>query len=95
MSTTIQLPPDVAANIQQKVESGHFPDAGEVIREAIRLLDERDRHLEALRAKLAVGLEEADRGEMDEWTPELRERLRREALEMYRRGEQPDPDVCP
>ena len=93
-TTAIQLPPDVAASIQQKVESGHFPDAAEVVREAMRLLDERERKLEALRAKIADGIEEADRGEMDEWTPELRERLRQEALEMHRRGEQPDPDIC-
>ena len=94
-TTTIQLPPDVAASIQQKVESGHFPDAGEVIREAMRLLDEQECRLDELRAKLQVGLDQLDRGEGDEWTPELRERLLREAFEMYRRGEQPDPDVCP
>ena len=93
-TTTIQLPPDVAASIQQKVESGHFPDAAEVVREAMRLLDEEERRLDELRAKLQVGLDQLDRGEGDEWTPELRERLRREALEMHRRGEQPDPDIC-
>ena len=61
----------------------------------MRLLDERERQFDALRAKLQVGLDEADRGETDEWTPELRERLRREAHELYLRGEQPDRDVCP
>lgn len=61
----------------------------------MRLLDERDHQLDDLRAKLHVGLDELDRGEGEEWTPELMERFRREADEMYRRGEQPDPDVCP
>ena len=92
---TIQLPPDVEASIRQKIERGRFPDAVEVVREAMRLLDEQEDRLDALRAKLQVGLDEADRGETDEWTPELRERLRREAHEMHRRGELPDPDVGP
>ena len=61
----------------------------------MRLLDERERQLDVLRAKIQIGLDEADRGELEEWTPELRDRLRREADEMHRRGEQPDPDVCP
>jgi uncharacterized protein len=39
----IQLPADVEARIRQKVESGDFPDAGEVVREAMRLLDAQER----------------------------------------------------
>jgi antitoxin ParD1/3/4 len=92
---SIQLPPDVEASIRQRVERGQFPDEAEVVREAIRLLDERDLQIDALRAKIGVGLDELDRGEGVEWTPELMERLSREADELYRRGEQPDPDVCP
>jgi antitoxin ParD1/3/4 len=92
---SIRLPPDVEASIRQRVERGQFPDEAEVVREAIRLLDERDLQLDALRAKIGVGLDELDRGEGVEWTPELMERLSREADELYRRGEQPDPDVCP
>jgi antitoxin ParD1/3/4 len=88
-------PPDIEASIRQKIERGRFPDVDEVLREAMRLLDDQERRLDALRAKIQIGLDEADRGEMDEWTPELRERLWREADEMHRRGEQPDPDVCP
>ena len=92
---TITLTPDLEAMIREKVERGDYPDASGVVREALRLLDEREHQLDALRAKLQVGLDELDRGEGDEWTPELMERLSREADEMYRRGEQPDPDVCP
>jgi antitoxin ParD1/3/4 len=91
----VQLPADVEASIQKKVESGHFPDAGEVVREAMRLLEEHERQLDALRAKLQVGLDELDRGEGVEWTPELMEEIRQEADEKFRRGELPDPDVCP
>jgi putative addiction module CopG family antidote len=92
---SIHLPPDVEASIRQKVQRGQFPDEGEVMREAIRLLDERKDQLDTLRAKVRVGLDELDRDEGAEWTPELKERLIREAEEMFRRGELPDPDVCP
>jgi antitoxin ParD1/3/4 len=91
----IRLPADVEEGIRRRVESGHFADADEVIREAMRLLDDQERQLASLREKLQVGLDQLDRGESVEWTPELRDQIRREADEMYRRGERPDPDVCP
>ena len=92
---SIQLPLDVEANIRQKVQRGSFVDEGQVVREALQLLDERERQLDTLRAKINIGLDELDRGEGAEWTPALMERLNREADELYRRGELPDADVCP
>ena len=91
----IQLPPEIEASIYQLVERGRFPDATGVVREAMRLLDEHEHQLDDVRAKILGGVEEAERGETDEWTPELRDRLRREALEMVQRGEVPDTDVWP
>lgn len=91
----IQLPADVEAGIRRKVESGHFSDAAEVVREAMRLLDDQERHLASLREKLQIGLDQLDRGESVEWTPELREQIRRSANRRARLGETPDPDVCP
>jgi antitoxin ParD1/3/4 len=91
----IQIPPDVEARIRQKVETGEFPDVGEVVREAMRLLDEQERQLQELRAKLQVGLDQLDRGEGVAYTPELMAKIRQDVRERYRRGEQPDPDVCP
>lgn len=52
-------------------------------------------HVDTLRARIQVGLDELDRGEGEEWTPALMERISREADELYRRGEQPDPDAGP
>jgi antitoxin ParD1/3/4 len=92
---TIHLPADVQARIREKVARGDFPDAGEVIRAAMRLLDEEERQLEELRAKLQIGLDQLDRGEGVPFTAELMARIRRDVAERYHRGEQPDPDVCP
>jgi antitoxin ParD1/3/4 len=91
----IQIPPDVEVRIRQKVESGDFPDAGEVIREALRLLDEQERELAELRAKLQIGIDQLDRGEGVPFTPELMKQIRREVDERFRRGDIPNPDVCP
>ena len=91
----IQLPPDIEARIQQKVAEGAFPDADEVIREAMRLLDAQQRQLQELRAKLQSGLDQLDRGEGIPFTPELMQKIRRDVAERYRRGDRPDPDVCP
>jgi hypothetical protein len=53
--------------------------------------EDYERRLDRLRAAIAEG----ERGEGVPWTPELMDQLRREAEEMRRRGEKPDPDVCP
>jgi antitoxin ParD1/3/4 len=92
---TVSVTPQVADQIRRLVESGLYPDADAVIRDALRLLEEHRSQIEELRAKLQIGIDEADRGEADEWTPALSERLFREAQEMYLHGEKPDPDVLP
>ncbi len=91
----IQLPPQVEELIEAQVASGRYADAGEVIAAGVRLLDEQDRQVAHLRSLLIVAEEETARGEVDEWTPALRQRIRHEAEEMARQGMTPDPDVCP
>lgn len=92
---TIHLAPDVETHILYQVESGRFADANAVLREAMRLLDERERRLSSLRAQLRIGIDELDQQEGAEWSSELRDQIRREADDLHRRGELPDPDVCP
>ena len=87
---SIQLTEDVETIVRQKVESGLYPSADEVLREALRLLDEHDR-LRWLRAALAEG----EQGESIEYTPERREQIRQNALRRFRAGEKPSPDVLP
>jgi antitoxin ParD1/3/4 len=86
----IRLTADVETIVRQKVESGLYPSADEVLREALRLLDEHDR-LRWRRAALAEGEE----GEGVEYTPELMERIRANAIRRWKAGEKPSPDVLP
>lgn len=64
----INLTPELEKLVQEKVASGLYNNNSEVVREALRLLAEQDRqreaHLERLRGHLAIGLVQADRGEL-------------------------------
>jgi antitoxin ParD1/3/4 len=63
----ISLTPKLEKIVHDKVKSGLYTSSSEVIREGLRLLDERDRiraeKLEALKREVALGVEQADRGE--------------------------------
>jgi antitoxin ParD1/3/4 len=64
----VNLTPELEALVQRKVASGLYNNQSEVVREALRLLAEQDRlreaHADKLRAALAAGLAQADRGEL-------------------------------
>lgn len=61
------------AFVQERVQSGRYLSASEVIREALRSLEEQDhlrqRRLEELRGEIQVGLDELARGEFVEVEP--------------------------
>ena len=81
----VSLTPHLEEMIRRKVESGRYSSASEVVREALRLLEEHDR-LAELRALIAVGDEQIARGEIYEWTPDTMAELIREADEADRLG---------
>jgi Arc/MetJ-type ribon-helix-helix transcriptional regulator len=94
MSRTIEVPEEVADEVQRLVESGAYPDSDSAVREAFRLLRE-ERQRQRLRELVAEADEEFARGESDVWSDDLNQRLIREAQEMYQSGVTPDPDVQP
>ncbi len=63
----ISLTPGLEKLVNDKLQSGLYASASEVIREALRLLQERDelkrQELETVRAKIRRGVEQPDRGE--------------------------------
>jgi len=54
--------------IEAKIQAGEYANASEVVREGLRLIQERDRELaarvNALESRVAVGLEQAARGDL-------------------------------
>jgi antitoxin ParD1/3/4 len=63
----ISLTPQLEAFVQEKVASGLYSSASEVVRDALRMLEEQDRvkatKLEMLRREIQKGIDELDRGE--------------------------------
>ena len=58
----VSLTPELERLVNAKVGSGMYQTASEVVRDALRLLRERDKDLEALRREVRTGLEAAERG---------------------------------
>lgn len=60
----VSLTPQLEELIKKKVDSGLYGSASEVMREALRLLEERDRihalRIEELRAEIRKGLESGE-----------------------------------
>ena len=56
----VSLTPALEKLVQQKVETGRYNSASEVIREALRLMEERDQmqdlHKDEIRNKIAAGM---------------------------------------
>jgi antitoxin ParD1/3/4 len=59
----ISLTPELEQFVNDKVKTGMYQTASEVIREGLRLLRERDQRLEALRRDVRAGFEAVERGE--------------------------------
>lgn len=90
----ITLSPEFERMIQNKVETGEYPNAEAVISEALRLLPKEERRKRAravLEAALAEAAASLDRGEGVELTDELWDQLMAEGEEMAARGEPIDP----
>ena len=63
----VHLTPEVEKLVQDKVKSGRYNSASEVVREALRLLEQRDEvftlHKEEIRKQIEEGWQSARRGE--------------------------------
>ncbi len=70
MSMNVSLPPELEARVRQRVESGMYGSASEVIREALRLFEAYEQvktaKLDSLRQDIAKGLDDIKHGRVKE-----------------------------
>lgn len=71
MGMNINLTPQLEEMVRQKVTSGLYTSASEVVREALRLMDEKDQLREARLCQLRQEIQEGlDSGPAVEWNPD-------------------------
>ena len=67
----VTLTPELEDLIAEQVDRGHYPSPGEVVRDALRLFQEKlklsEGQRESLRREVQMGLQALDQGEYDEY----------------------------
>lgn len=81
----ISLTPQLEKLVQDRVKSGRYTSASEVIREALRLLETHDRAIDnglaQLRADIEAGLRQLDEGKSSPFDDAAVERIKRRGRE--------------
>ena len=81
--------------VRQKVESGLYRSAGEVISDGLRLLKERDDLLQEkiseLREAIAIGIDQADAGRSRPFDEETTARIKARGRMRLESSSRPDP----
>jgi Arc/MetJ-type ribon-helix-helix transcriptional regulator len=91
MALTIHLPPHLREQVARDVEAGRFESEEAAIIDALELAYERVSWEED--PELLAAIEEADRGEVFELTPELKANIRRQSEANLRNGRAVRHDV--
>lgn len=77
----VSLTPELEELVNKKIRSGRYNTASEVVREGLRLLEERDELValgkETMREQIAVGIEQAEAGDLIEGRKAVAEARRR------------------
>jgi antitoxin ParD1/3/4 len=63
LKMNVSLTPELEQLVNEKVKSGFYQTASEVVREALRLLKERDQERERLRADVQAGFDQLAHGQ--------------------------------
>src|SRR5262249_19384917 len=64
-SVNVSLTPELEKLVNEKLKTGMYQTASEVVREGLRLLKDRDERQAQLRAQVRAGFDAIERGEYD------------------------------
>ena len=81
----VSLTPELEQLIEDKVRTGMYQTASEVIREGLRLLHQRDESIAGLRDDIRAGFDAIERGEYEDYDETTTHKL---AEDIKRRGRQ-------
>jgi antitoxin ParD1/3/4 len=82
----VSLTPELERLVEEKVKAGLYQTASEVVREGLRLLNERDKRFARLRSDLRSGFEALERGDFEEHDAHTTKQLAQEIKRRGRRG---------
>jgi antitoxin ParD1/3/4 len=85
----VSLTPQLEQLVREKVESGRYNNASEVVREGLRLIERRDQKLNSLRILLQEGFDQIERGEYVDADEDYFDRVDREIEEEFRQEQAP------
>ncbi len=96
MATRIELPDQLEAYIQYKIDTGLYSNGAEVIRDALRNMMQEDEEAgKALRLREAVqiGFEQITHGEGTEYRPDVMQQMKERARARAQQSQKPKADV--
>ncbi|MDJ0766173.1 MAG: type II toxin-antitoxin system ParD family antitoxin [Myxococcota bacterium] len=89
MTVTVSLTPQLEEELNERVRSGQYASASEVMREALRVLSHYERIREAQIAKLEneilIGVKQFERGEYSEFTEKTMDEIRARGMERLKK----------
>ena len=95
MTMHVNLSEEMENYIKNKVASGFYGNATEVIRDAIRRMQTEENRMVAWQTAIAKGNVQLDQGKGMLYTPELMEQMTQSAIAAMHNGQPIDPDVLP
>lgn len=95
MTMHVNLSPEMEGFIKNKVATGFYGNATEVIRDAIRRMQAEEGRVAAWQAAIKLGDDQLDRGEGVAYTADALKDITQNAIGAMHSDKPMDPDVLP
>ena len=95
MTMHVNLSPEMEGFIKNKVATGFYGNATEVIRDAIRRMQAEDGRVAAWQAAIKLGDDQLDRGEGMAYSADVLKDITQSAMGAMHSDKPMDPDVVP